>query len=47
MEGIGYMPPEVYGEDRKRIDLSMDAAEAEFRSALKHASMLQWRSAVG
>lgn len=43
----GYIPPDIFEQDRKQIDDEIKAAEAEFREVLTgRAATLEWSSAV-
>ena len=45
--GDGYVPANLVEQDREELDKEIEAAEAEFRSALQtRADSLEWRSAM-
>ena len=43
----GYIPPDIFEQDRKQIDNDMTAAEAEFRAALSgRVGTIEWHASV-
>jgi nucleotide-binding universal stress UspA family protein len=43
----GYIPPDIFEQDRKQIDNEISAAEAEFRAVLAgRVAAVEWHSAV-